>query len=50
MLGLGKYGRSLAEALYQLGTEVLVADIDEETILTRRTVIGKATVANQEVG
>ena len=32
VLGLGKYGRSLAEALYQLGAETLVADKDEEIV------------------
>lgn len=32
VLGLGKYGRSLAETLYSLGEDVLVADIDERVI------------------
>ena len=32
VLGLGKYGRSLAESLYRLGAEVLVADIDEDMV------------------
>ena len=30
VLGLGKYGRSLAESLYDMGSEVLVADNNEE--------------------
>ena len=32
ILGLGKYGCSLAENLYNLGEDVLVADIDERVI------------------
>ena len=32
VLGLGKYGCSLAETLYSLGEDVLVADIDERVI------------------
>ena len=32
ILGLGKYGCSLAETLYSLGEDVLVADIDERVI------------------
>ena len=32
VLGLGKYGCSLAESLYNLGQDVLVADIDERVI------------------
>ena len=32
VLGLGKYGCSLAESLYNLGQDVLVADIDEKII------------------
>lgn len=32
VLGLGKYGRSLAENLYRLGADVLAVDSDEELI------------------
>ena len=32
VLGLGKYGRSLAEALYSMGEDVLVADMNEKVI------------------
>lgn len=42
VLGLGKYGRSLAETLYDMGEDVLVADIDEKAI---RDISGKVTSA-----
>jgi trk system potassium uptake protein TrkA len=42
VLGLGKYGRSLAEALYNFGEDVLVADIDEKVI---RDMAPKVTTA-----
>lgn len=32
VLGLGKYGCSLAESLYNLGEDVMVADVDERII------------------
>lgn len=32
VLGLGKYGRSLAESLYKMGADVLVVDKDEKII------------------
>lgn len=32
VLGLGKYGRSLAKNLYKLGVDVLVADADENVV------------------
>lgn len=32
VLGLGKYGRSLAKNLYKLGADVLVADADENVV------------------
>ena len=32
VLGLGQFGRSLAESLYELGMDVLVADQDEQLI------------------
>ncbi len=32
VLGLGKYGQSLAETLYSLGEDVLVADMDDRII------------------
>ncbi len=42
ILGLGKYGRSLAEQLYSMGADVLVADHDEELI---HEFAGKSTAA-----
>ncbi len=42
VLGLGKYGCSLAETLYKLGEDVLVADIDEKVI---RDMSSKVTAA-----
>ena len=42
ILGLGKYGRSLAECLYDMGSEVLVADKNEELV---REFANKSTVA-----
>ena len=35
VLGAGKYGSSLAKALYDLGEDVLVADRNEKTIRER---------------
>ncbi len=42
VLGLGKYGKSVAESLYDMGAEVLVADCNEELI---REFANKSTVA-----
>ncbi len=42
VLGLGKYGRSLAITLYDLGVDVLVADMDEKVI---RDMSSKVTAA-----
>jgi trk system potassium uptake protein TrkA len=42
VLGLGKYGCSLAETLYSLGEDVLVADMDERVI---RDMAPKVTAA-----
>ena len=42
VLGAGKYGSSLAKALYDLGEDVLVADRDEKTI---RDISPKVTTA-----
>ncbi len=42
VLGLGKYGRSLAECLYDMGSEVLVADKNEDIV---REFSNKSTVA-----
>lgn len=42
VLGLGKYGRSLAETLYSMGEDVLVADCDEMII---RDMSSKVTTA-----
>lgn len=32
VLGLGKYGMSLAQSLYEMGSDVLIVDIDEEKL------------------
>ncbi|MBO5999389.1 MAG: TrkA family potassium uptake protein [Lachnospiraceae bacterium] len=51
VLGLGKYGRSLADALYQMGADVLVADINEEVIRDfsdKSTQAVVADLANEE--
>jgi trk system potassium uptake protein TrkA len=32
VLGLGKYGLSLAQSMYDMGSDVLIADIDEEKL------------------
>ena len=32
VLGLGKYGMSLAQSLYEMGSDVLIVDIDEERL------------------
>ena len=36
ILGLGKYGRSLAENLYRMGADVLVADKTRSSYRTMR--------------
>ena len=51
VLGLGKYGRSLADALYKMGADVTVADIDEEIIRdfsSRSTQAVVADLTNEE--
>ena len=42
VLGLGKFGKKLAESLYAMGSEVLVADKREEVV---REFAGKSTIA-----
>ena len=42
VLGLGKYGRSLADSLYKMGMDTLVADIDPELV---RAYSDRATTA-----
>lgn len=32
VLGLGKYGSSLAQSMYEMGSDVLIVDIDEEKL------------------
>ena len=32
VLGLGKYGLSLAQSMYDMGSDVLIADIDEDKL------------------
>lgn len=46
VLGLGKYGCSLAETLYDLGEDVLVADIDERAIRDMSTKVTSAVCAD----
>lgn len=46
VLGLGKYGRSLAETLYSLGEDVLVADVDEKVIRDMSSKVTSAVCAN----
>ena len=51
VLGLGKYGRSLAETLYSLGEDVMVADIDERVIremAPRVTSAVRADLSNED--
>ena len=49
VLGLGKYGRSLAENLYRLGADVLAVDSDEEIINDISDKCTSAVVANLSV-
>jgi trk system potassium uptake protein TrkA len=46
ILGLGKYGRSLAESLYGLGEDVLVVDRDEKIIKEMSPKVTSAICAN----
>ena len=46
VLGLGKYGRSLAESLYALGEDVLVVDKDERLIRDMSTKVTSAICAD----
>ena len=46
VLGLGKYGRSLAETLYDLGEDVLVADMDEKVIRDMSSKVTSAVCAD----
>ena len=51
VLGLGKYGCSLAETLYSLGEDVLVADINERVIremAPKVTTVVCADLSNEE--
>ena len=51
VLGLGKYGRSLAENLYRLGADVLAADCNEKVIeefAEKSTSAVCADLANEE--
>ncbi|MBR6959046.1 MAG: TrkA family potassium uptake protein [Clostridiales bacterium] len=46
ILGLGKYGRSLAENMYKFGADVLVADKDQARIDEISTKVNSAVVAD----
>lgn len=46
VLGLGKYGSSLAETMYSLGEDVLVVDKDEDIIRDISTKVTSAICAN----
>ncbi len=46
VLGLGRYGCSLAETLYNLGDDVLVADIDESVIREMASKVTSAVCAD----
>ncbi len=46
VLGLGKYGRSLAETLYSLGEDVLVVDKNEDIIRDMSSLVTSAVCAN----
>ncbi|WP_029233125.1 potassium channel family protein [Butyrivibrio sp. VCB2006] len=46
VLGLGKYGRSLAETMYSLGDDVLVVDKDEQIIKDMSSKVTSAICAN----
>ena len=51
ILGLGKYGRSLAEGLYDLGMDVMVADRDPDLIAdfgAKSTVAVRCDLAEEE--
>lgn len=49
VLGLGKYGRSLAESLYSLGEDVLVVDRDESIIRDISPRVTAAICANLDI-
>ena len=49
VLGLGKYGRSLAETLYSLGEDVLVVDRDESLIRDISPKVTAAICANLDI-
>ena len=46
VLGLGKYGKSLAENLYMMGADVLAVDKDKELINEFAGVCTSAVCAN----
>ncbi len=48
VLGLGKYGRSVAKSLYAIGEDVLVADKDERRIRDISSKVTSAVCANLE--
>ena len=48
VLGLGKYGRSVAKSLYAIGEDVLVADKDERCIRDISSKVTSAVCANLE--
>ena len=48
VLGLGKYGRSVAKSLYAIGEDVLVADKDERRIRDISSKVTSAVCADLE--
>lgn len=49
ILGLGKYGCSLAENLYNMGEDVLVADIDERAVRDMSSKVTSAVCADLSI-
>ncbi len=48
VIGLGRFGTSIAETLYQLGNEVLAIDRDEEKVQDIANSVTQAVIANIE--
>ncbi len=46
VLGAGRFGRSVAEALYSMGEEVLVIDKDENVAESIADVVTQAVIGN----
>ena len=46
VIGLGRFGESVAKTLYSLGHDVLVIDMDEDSIQEISDTLGYATVSH----